>query len=210
MKRSPTDSVASRYPRQAGFFSIISILVSLAIMGVMASIVVKAMGDIDSGAGPANPLEILEEGVGTGTVTPPPATGPAPNGGTAASPPPATGSGGGSVGGAAGLAAGGVAGGIVAGAAGIAATGGGGSAPMGIRGDTSAAACQGDYQSVARALAIAQAAGGAPVASVADLVARGFLATAPAGRAYTIDIRPGPNGAPTTHANGQPSIAGCG
>jgi len=185
---------------------------TLVIMGMMAAIVAKAMTDFGDKAGQPTPMDILNgtdpEALLSGPTTVPGAAG-APVRGGGVSGGGAAPASGGSVGGAAGLAGAGVAGGVVAGAAGIAATGGGGKAPSGFRGAAGTAACQGDYQSVARALATSQAAG-APATSVAALVAGGFLAIAPANPAYSIEIRPGPTAAPTVYANGQPSIAGCG
>jgi len=193
---------------EQGFFSVISILMTLVIMGIMAAIVVKAMGDLDEKAGQPSPIDLLN---GTASTTVAGGTAPGVPGGGPGSGAPAASGGNGSVQGAAGLAAGGIAGGMVAGAAGIAATGGGGKAPSGIRGDAIASACQGDYRSAARALTLSTASGGPPVTSTADLVARGFLAAAPANPKYSIEIRPGPDGVtPQVFANGQPSIAGCG
>lgn len=74
-----------------------------------------------------------------------------------------------------------------------------------------AAACKGDYASVEHALAVSQATAGPPVATVADLVARGFLSTAPSNRGYTIELRPTPDQPlPQIMVNGQPGIAACG
>ena len=94
------------------------------------------------------------------------------------------------------------------GAAGGAATGGGG-ARGGIspRAGATAAACKADYESVQRALALAVASGGAP-ASVADLVAAGWLASAPANSGYTVELGAGGGGTVVT-VDGQPGPAGC-
>ena len=97
------------------------------------------------------------------------------------------------------------AGGAAAGGAATAGGGaGGGHSPR--QGATSAA-CRADYESVQRALALATASGAAP-ASVADLVAAGWLASAPGGSGYTLELAATPSGTQVL-VNGQPGPAGC-
>ena len=90
---------------------------------------------------------------------------------------------------------------------GAATAGGGARGGVSPRAGATSAACQADYDSVQRALALAAASGAAP-ASVADLLAAGWLAQAPANSGYTVEL--GATAAGTqVLVNGQPGPAGC-
>lgn len=92
-------------------------------------------------------------------------------------------------------------------AGGAATAGGGAGGGLSPRQGATSAACRADYESVQRALALATAAG-TPPASVADLVAGGWLASVPGGSGYSLELAVTPTGTQVL-ANGQPGPAGC-